>query len=89
MNGSLTFYLTVTAGLVALGFLALMIRRDVRGVLVGVGLIVAAAVVNLVAAARVLDDLAGPVAALVVLALETTQVVVLTALARAVGASRR
>ena len=82
MTFGLSAYLTVGAGLVALGLLALMIRRDLRGALVGVELIIAAIVIDLVAAGRYLADLAGPVVALLVLALGVAQVVVLTAIAR-------
>jgi NADH:ubiquinone oxidoreductase subunit K len=78
----LSIYLTVGAGLVALAVLALMLRRDLRGALLAVELILAASAINLTAAGRFLDDVAGPVVALLAVALGAAQVVVLTALGR-------
>jgi NADH:ubiquinone oxidoreductase subunit K len=83
----LSVYLTVGAGLVALALLALMIRRDLRGALLAIELILAAAVINLTAAGRFLDDLTGAVVALLVLAFGAAQVVVLTAMARGAKSS--
>lgn len=85
MIWGLSAYLTVGAGLAALALLALMIRRDLRGALVGIELILAATAINLAAAGRFLDDLDGAVVALLVLALGAAQVVVLTAQARGAG----
>jgi NADH:ubiquinone oxidoreductase subunit K len=81
----LAAYLAVAAGLAALALLALMIRRDLRGALLAIGLLLAAAVTDLTAAGRFLDDLDGAVVALLVLALGGAQLVVLTALARGAG----
>ena len=86
MTWGLSAYLTVGAGLAALAVLALMIRRDLRGALLGIELILAATAIDLAAAGRFLDDLAGPVVALLVLALGAAQVVVLTAQARGASA---
>jgi NADH:ubiquinone oxidoreductase subunit K len=82
----LSAYLTVGAGLVALALLALMIRRDLRGSLLALELIIAATANNLAAAGRFLGHLDGPVVALLVLALGAAQVIVLTAQARGAGA---
>ncbi len=86
MTWGLSAYLTVGAGLAALAVLALMIRRDLRGALVGIALILAATAIDLAAAGRFLDDLDGAVLALLVLALGAAQVIVLTAQARGAGA---
>lgn len=82
MTWGLSAHLVVGAGLVALALLAFMVRRDLRGVLLGVMLVLAAAVLDFVAAGRLLDDLAGAVGALLVLVLGAAQLVVLTAIAR-------
>jgi NADH:ubiquinone oxidoreductase subunit K len=82
MTWGLSAYLAVGAGLVALALLALMIRRDLRGLLVAIELVLAASAIDFAAAGRVLDDLDGPVVALLVLGLGAAQLVVLTAQAR-------
>ncbi len=88
MTWGLSVYLTLGAGLVALAVLALMIRRDLRGALLAIELILAASAINLTAAGRFLEDLDGAVVALLVLALGAAQVVVLTAQARGARSSR-
>jgi NADH:ubiquinone oxidoreductase subunit K len=82
MTWGLSAYLAVGAGLAALALLALLIRRDLRGLLVAIELVLAATAIDFAAAGRVLDDLDGPVVALLVLGLGAAQLVVLTAQAR-------
>lgn len=85
MNWGLAPYLTVGAALAALGCFALMTRRDLRGLLLGILLLLGGACLDFAASARLLTgDLVGHVAVLVIVLLGVAQVIVLTALARGV-----
>ncbi len=86
MSWGLAPFLAVGAALASLGCLALMVRRDLRGLLLGLLLLLAGACLDFAAASRLLvDELDGHLAVLVIVVLGVAQVLVLTALAREAG----